>query len=77
MSIQKEYPYPSDIPREIFISLYKMIELMMVPNWLDFDIEKSQSDDSDIFDRFERMKLMISCVLSGDNMQEIEFGYNP
>ncbi|UNU73316.1 immunity 41 family protein [Moraxella nasovis] len=78
LTIQKAYPYPTDIPREIIISLYRIIELMMIPNWLDFDVEKSNlNDESDIFDRFERLKLVISYVLSGNDIQEIGFGYNP
>lgn len=78
LDIQKKYSYPTDIPREIIAFLYRIIELMMVPNWLDFNIEKSNIDDeSDILDRFERFKVVISCVLSGEDINEIEFGYNP
>lgn len=78
LNIQKEYPYPNDLPREMVVCLFRVIELMIVSNWLNFDIEKNNSNDSsDIFDRFERFKVVISCVLSGEDINEIEFGYNP
>ncbi|MDO4897048.1 MAG: Imm41 family immunity protein [Moraxella sp.] len=78
LDIQKAYPYPTDIPRDIVIGLYRIIELMIIPNWLDFDVKKSNLDDeSDIFDRFERFKVVMSCVLSGDDINQVEFGYNP
>ncbi|WP_026212766.1 Imm41 family immunity protein [Faucicola boevrei] len=78
LNIQKEYPYPNDLPREIVVCLFRIIELMIVPNWLDFNIEKSNpNDSSDIFDRFERLKVISWCILSGNDIKEIEFGYNP
>ncbi|VEG13551.1 Uncharacterised protein [Moraxella cuniculi] len=78
LNIQKVYPYPTDIPRDMIVFLYQIIDLMMITGWENFAIDKINADDqTDMYDRFERFKVVISCVLSGENINEIEFGYNP
>lgn len=78
LCIGKSYPYPTDLPRDLVIGLYRIVELLMVSDWMNFDIQRiNAEDESTIFERFERLKVVISQVLWGEDIQDIRFGYNP
>lgn len=74
-AVKTQYPYPADIPRDICVGIARIAELMMVPNWLDFEIKGEVSEDSTIYARFERLKYMIRSVFTGETVADADFYY--
>lgn len=76
--IRDMYPYPADIPRDICTGLMRIAELMMVSNWKAFSIEGTQplTEDS-IYERFERLKFMLSAIFTGETLDISLFDYQP
>ncbi len=77
LRIKKKHPYPKDIPREIVAGIFRINELLMVSNWTLFEIESSPwlSDEVNIYDRFERFKVMVRCLFLGENIENSSFYY--
>lgn len=74
-AVKAKYPYPNDIPRDISAGIARIAELMMVPNWLDFEIKGTVSEESTIYARFERLKYMVRSVFSGETVPDDAFSY--
>lgn len=79
IEIRETYPLPEDIPRETVLKIFRIMELMIVPNWLNFSIEPSLwvTDKITIYERYERLKQVVKSVFSGEKIEagEIDFDY--
>ncbi|MDO4907796.1 Imm41 family immunity protein [Neisseria sp.] len=75
--LKTQYPYPNDIPREICLGIVRIMELMMVPNWLDFEIQPSvnhpANTDATIYERFERLKFVCRSIFSGETCELFDY----
>ncbi|WP_345719019.1 Imm41 family immunity protein [Histophilus somni] len=53
----------------------RIIELLIIPNWDSFTL--LTKDNSDIYDRYERFKYIISKIFTDENIDLDIFSYNP
>ncbi|MCF7530119.1 Imm41 family immunity protein [Neisseria lisongii] len=80
LAIAKKYKLKKKISQEILIGLMRIIDLLMVSNWELFPINpvNCKYKDADIYDRFERLKFLISYIFQEDNdFKKYEFAYTP
>lgn len=77
IKVKEKYPYPSNIPREITAGIFRIIELLIIPNWEQFEIEASPwlSDEVTIYERYERFKVMIRYLFTGEELDSRIFDY--
>lgn len=75
--IKSAYPFPHDIPREIAAGIFRIAEIMMVPNWEAFSVETCSDtcNEAGIFERFERLKVRIRCIFTGESVDNADFDY--
>ncbi|QLB15305.1 hypothetical protein A6B39_07465 [Mannheimia granulomatis] len=75
LEISNIYRVEKNIPQDILMGVMRIIQLLIVPNWVDFKV--SDSEDFNIYDRYERFKYMISMLFSGENIETRGFFYEP
>ncbi|MDY4279535.1 MAG: immunity 41 family protein [[Pasteurella] mairii] len=75
LEISNIYKIDKNIPVDILMGVMRIIQLLIVPNWVDFKV--SNSENADIYDRYERFKYMISMLFSEDNIETRGFFYDP
>ncbi|SUB34304.1 Uncharacterised protein [[Pasteurella] mairii] len=75
LEISNIYKIDKNIPADILMGVMRIIQLLIVPNWVDFKV--SNSENADIYDRYERFKYMISMLFSEDNIETRGFFYDP
>lgn len=63
------------IKQDILIGIMRIIELLIIPNWDSFTL--LTKDNSDIYDRYERFKYIISKIFTDENIDLDIFSYNP
>ncbi|ACA31402.1 immunity 41 family protein [Histophilus somni] len=63
------------IKQDILIGIMRIIELLIIPNWDSFTLLTKYN--SDIYDRYERFKYIISKIFTDENIDLDIFSYNP
>lgn len=69
------YKEDKQIPSHILMGVMRIIQLLMVSDWEGFKI--SDADNSDIYDRYERFKYIISMLFSDEKIETKGFFYDP
>ncbi len=66
-----------DIPRDIVVDIFVIIDFLMVPNWELFEIEASPwlSDEVTIYERYERFKTVVRYLFTGEVLKPGIFDY--
>lgn len=75
LEISNIYKIEQNIPSDILMGVMRIIQLLIVPSWADFKV--SNSNEADIYDRYERFKYMISMLFSGEDIETKGFFYDP
>ncbi|MGR3808235.1 Imm41 family immunity protein [Pasteurella testudinis] len=58
------YRKEKKIDEDILNGIMKIAQLMLVPNWSDFSIVDLNDENSNIYDRFDRLKFILGEVFS-------------
>lgn len=76
LKIAYTYRTTNEIHQEVLMGIMRIVELLMVPDWLEFIIT---SDDKsiDIYDRYERFKYIISVIFTHKEIRLDSFFYSP
>ncbi|QOW51418.1 hypothetical protein G0029_16605 (plasmid) [Acinetobacter sp. YH12138] len=85
LSINYHYSNNVAIPRNILCGIMRITQLMIIPNWNDFEIYKEHelytlNEDwvvPTIFDRYERFKYLLGILFTEEvSLEKLDFGYN-
>ncbi|WP_324682396.1 immunity 41 family protein [Bibersteinia trehalosi] len=63
------------VEQDVLIGIMRIIELLIIPSWDSFTI--FTDGKSDIYDRYERFKYIISKMFADEHMDLSIFSYNP
>lgn len=75
LNIATTYRNTKLVEQDVLIGIMRIIELLIIPSWDSFTI--FTDDKSDIYDRYERFKYIISKIFSDEYMDLSIFSYNP
>ncbi|MCK3655914.1 hypothetical protein A4G19_09115 [Pasteurellaceae bacterium Macca] len=75
LKIAYAYREKNEIHQDILVGVMRIIELLMVPDWRVFIIE-SNTNDTDIYDRYERFKYIISVLFTNKDIILDDFFYS-
>ncbi|UOO80755.1 immunity 41 family protein [Uruburuella testudinis] len=79
LEISKKYNEEKFLPQDILIGIMRIVELLMVPNWQLFSINSvnCKNTEADIYDRFERIKVLLSSLFMEDiKFEHYDFNYS-
>lgn len=75
LKIANEYRIKNEIHQDILIGVMRIIELLIIPDWSVFIIVPNDTD-TDIYDRYERFKYIISVLFTNKDIQLDSFFYS-